>query len=126
MRSGFGFELTFRLIRDPDETTPPTWPAEIMQSLAKYVFNQRHPFQIGDHISYHCPLDCSESLIRHMLIAPDSQLSTLQTPFGSVDFFQIVGITTTELDTAQKWNGCGVLNIMKRYQWYVKLFLSHL
>ena len=37
--SGFGFELTFRLKREPEETAPPTWPAAVMQALAKYVFN---------------------------------------------------------------------------------------
>lgn len=36
--SGFGFELTFRLRREAEETAPPTWPATLMQSLAKYVF----------------------------------------------------------------------------------------
>lgn len=36
--SGFGFELTFRLKREPEDTSPPTWPATLMQSLAKYVF----------------------------------------------------------------------------------------
>jgi len=36
--SGFGFELTFRLKRESGETAPPTWPAAVMQALAKYVF----------------------------------------------------------------------------------------
>ena len=36
--SGYGFEITFRLKREVDETAPPTWPAELMQSLARYVF----------------------------------------------------------------------------------------
>ena len=36
--SGFGFELTFRLKKEPTETAPPTWPAELMQGLARYVF----------------------------------------------------------------------------------------
>jgi len=36
--SGFGFELTFRLKREMGETAPPTWPAELMQGLARYVF----------------------------------------------------------------------------------------
>lgn len=36
--SGYGFELTFRLQRQPEETAPPTWPATLMQSLSKYVF----------------------------------------------------------------------------------------
>ena len=37
-KSGFGFELTFRLKREADETKPPVWPAKLMQQLAKYVF----------------------------------------------------------------------------------------
>lgn len=36
--SGFGFELSFRLKREPEESAPPTWPAELMQGLARYVF----------------------------------------------------------------------------------------
>jgi len=36
--SGFGFELTFRLRREPGETAPPTWPATLLQALARYVF----------------------------------------------------------------------------------------
>lgn len=34
--SGFGFELSFRLICQ--ENSPPLWPAELLQSLARYVF----------------------------------------------------------------------------------------
>ena len=36
--SGFGFELTFRLKKQVGETSPPSWPAELLQSLARYVF----------------------------------------------------------------------------------------
>lgn len=36
--SGFGFEFTFRLLKGPSETSPPTWPARLMQTLSKYVF----------------------------------------------------------------------------------------
>ena len=36
--SGFGFELTFRLCCGENEYIPPTWPAELFQSLARYVF----------------------------------------------------------------------------------------
>lgn len=36
--SGFGFELTMRLKREAGETGPPTWPAELLQALARYVF----------------------------------------------------------------------------------------
>lgn len=49
-----------------------------------------------------------------MLMCQDMQLGTAQTPFGSVNFVQIVGITKEELQAAQHWNGPGVLDILKR------------
>ena len=49
-----------------------------------------------------------------MLMTTDSQLKTISTPNGPVQFVQIVGITSDELLGAQHWNGCGVLEIMKR------------
>ncbi|KAH8019712.1 hypothetical protein HPB51_021034 [Rhipicephalus microplus] len=86
--SGFGFELTFRLRKEPDETGPPTWPAAVMQGLAKYVFQSGNVLCDGDHVSWHCPLDNSESRIEHMLMMEDPQLGTVATPFGPVSFIQ--------------------------------------
>lgn len=87
--SGFGFELTFRLRKEPDETGPPTWPAAVMQGLAKYVFQSGNVLCDGDHVSWHCPLDNSESRIEHMLMMEDPQLGTVATPFGPVSFVQV-------------------------------------
>ncbi|XP_071448068.1 suppressor of fused homolog [Hetaerina americana] len=113
--SGFGFELTFRAKREPEETAPPTWPAALMQALAKYVFNSENTLCVGDHVSWHCPLDGSESRIRHMLMAEDPQLNTpLETSFGCVKFVQIVGVCAEELKAAQRWNGPGVIEILRR------------
>lgn len=49
-----------------------------------------------------------------MLMANDGQLGTTQTPFGSVNFVQIVGVCAEELRAAQQWNGLGVLDILSR------------
>ena len=111
--SGFGFELTFRLKREPEEMSPPTWPAAVMQALAKYVFQSENLLCAGDHVSWHCPLDNSESRIQHMLMTEDPQLGQTMTPFGSVTFIQIVGVCLEELSAAQQWNGLGVIDLMK-------------
>lgn len=111
--SGFGFELTFRLKKEPDETNPPTWPAAVMQALAKYVFQTGNILCSGDHVSWHCSLDNSESRIQHMLMTEDSQLGTVNTFFGSVTFVQIVGVCLEELQAAQQWNGLGIIDLMK-------------
>ncbi len=46
--SGFGFELTFRLKREDGETGPPTWPAALMQALARYVFQSENTLCAGN------------------------------------------------------------------------------
>lgn len=111
--SGYGFELTFRLRKDPEENAPPTWPAAVMQALAKYVFQTKNVLCAGDHVSWNCSLDASESRIQHMLITQDPQLDTIMSPFGNVTFLQIVGVCQEELQAAQQWNVSGVLEMMK-------------
>lgn len=49
-----------------------------------------------------------------MLMAEDPQLRVTSTPFGPVNFVQIVGVCKEELLAAQRWNGPGVLDILKK------------
>ncbi|XP_021350519.1 suppressor of fused homolog [Mizuhopecten yessoensis] len=111
--SGFGFELTFRLKKEDDQSVPPMWPSNLMNKLATYVFQTGNVLQVGDHIPWHCPLDGgSNSLIQHMLITSDPQIPDLDTPYGFLQFRQIVGVKDDELKAAQKWKGAGVLELM--------------
>lgn len=87
--SGFGFELTFRLKREKMEQAPPTWPAELLQSLARYVFQSENVLCMGDHVSWHAPLDRGDSCLQHMLLAQDPQLAPIKTPLGTVRFVQV-------------------------------------
>lgn len=83
--SGFGFELSFRLVREQGETRPPTWPANVMQQLSKYVFNSNNMLLPGDHVSWHGPLDGRGGKITQILMAKDPVLpATYATPHGEV------------------------------------------
>lgn len=118
--SGFGFELTFRLRGySPSETSPPTWPAELLQSLARYVFSSGNMLCEGDHISWHSPLDQQESRIQHMLLAPDPQLPAAKSALGSLHFIQIVGVTVEEVSAAQAWNAMGIIKLLRANPMYV-------
>lgn len=134
--SGMGFELSFRLAKTPaiavpagggDEAPapqatgvvvdrPPTWPANLLQSLARYVFQTGNRLCAGDNVPWGKSLDQQQptSSIQHMLIAPDPQLPRAQTPFGCVDFCQIVGVTGAELEQASRWNGNGVCQLLRK------------
>lgn len=112
--SGMGFELTFRLKRH-EELTPPSWPAQLLQQLAKYVFTSRNKFYDGDHIPWQKPLDGNEDTkIKHMLVALDCQLKKIKTVLGHVSFCQIVGVTEEELNRAQSFNVKRILNLLRK------------
>ena len=99
--SGYGFELSFRLKKEQGQNTPPTWPANLLNSISKYVFESENKLVPGDHINWGKPLDGSNSLCKHLLVAEDPQLPCLQTPLGRVTFLQLVGITDEELSAVQ-------------------------
>ncbi|TGZ70898.1 hypothetical protein CRM22_002929 [Opisthorchis felineus] len=213
--SGFGFELTLRIRREPTEAHPPTWPAHLLQSLARYVFHSQAQLMVGDHIPWPSALDkqpyspspqheqmdgsvrdnrstqkpteadahsiavaaaataasilatngtksgesrmaalanpniyasmvaaalaavqstansqarsqsgCKtepkpgrvegESRIHHMLVVEDPQLKRISTPYGYVQFLQLVGLCEEELRLVQRWTGNRVIDIMRR------------
>lgn len=120
--SGMGFELTFRLVKtshtnadgSPQDDAPPIWPANLLQQLARYVFQTGNRLCVGDNVPWKKSLDNSPSHIQHMLIAADPQLRRTQSPFGYVDFCQIVGVTEEELNQASWWKGTGVLSLLSK------------
>ncbi|XP_050391011.1 suppressor of fused homolog [Patella vulgata] len=123
--SGFGFELTFRLKREPDETTPPMWPSILLNKLANYVFQTGNVLHVGDHIPWNKALnDDPESHIQHMLIAEDPQLLDLDTQNGTLDFRQVVGVTDDEVKSAQKWKGTGVLSLLSNMEGVGPFFVT--
>ena len=87
--SGYGFELSFRLRKEQGQTSPPTWPANLLNSISKYVFESENKLVPGDHCNWGKPLDGSNSLCRHLLVTEDPQLESLHTPLGRVTFLQV-------------------------------------
>ncbi|XP_067673510.1 suppressor of fused homolog [Haliotis asinina] len=112
--SGFGFELTLRVQRKVEDTVPPDWAPTLINKLARYVFHTGNVLHVGDHIPWHKPLDGESSCrIQHMLVAEDPQLLDLDTPYGTVEFRQLVGVMDEEIKAAQKWKGAGMLQLLK-------------
>lgn len=98
--SGFGFELTFRFKQQGDDNIH--WAMNLMQNLAKYVFDSGKWFEEFHFIPTNSPirLEYDTDLVG-IAFVQDPELSFIDTPHGRVDFLQMVGITQKELD--QLW-----------------------
>jgi suppressor of fused-like protein len=103
--SGWGFEFTFRLRREPQDAEPPIWVANFLQNLARYVFETGNWFEVNHHMDLNGPIALDrETLIRAIVFAEDPELGTIDTPHGTVQFLQVVGVTPDEYAATQAWS----------------------
>lgn len=112
--SGWGFELTMRLVRYPDEEAPPAWVFGFLQNLARYVFDTGNAFGYGDKVNLHAPIVAEEgTALEAVAFTEDPELGTIETPFGRLTFLQVVGLTMDEYAAAQEWDTPGLLDEMR-------------
>lgn len=111
--SGYGFELTFRLKKESEE--PPVWVCNLLQNLARYVFQTGNVFAPGHHMNANGPIMLdSDTKLTALAFMEDLELKEIQTPFGKVEFIQAVGITSDELDSIMLWNGRKLLDVFNQ------------
>lgn len=103
--SGWGFELTMRVVREPAEPSPPAWPFTILNEVANYVNTRSVILAPGRRINFRVAVtghprvgDAPPTQLTAFAIALDPQLGRIETPSGRVEFLQLVGITGAELD----------------------------
>jgi hypothetical protein len=101
--SGFGFELTLRVKRG-SEAEPPVWGVDFLQNLAGYVFDTGNVLDVNHQFATGGPIARGEDThMTAILLARDPQLPVITTPFGRVDFLQIVGVTDDEYELTKDW-----------------------
>src|SRR5262249_54453591 len=111
--SGWGFELTFRLTRGPEET-PPNWSINFLMNLGKYVRRSNNPFGAGNVMDLNGPIAWgTDTAIRAIAFTLDPQLETIDTPNGQVQFLQIVGLTLDEHAACGDWHTAPVLDLLR-------------
>lgn len=101
--SGWGFELSFRLLRGP-ETGAPGWPFTILNRLAN--FQNEGTLSIpppGTRINLGSPItgfpdapDAVDSRLTAFAVTTDPQLGEIETENGRVTFLLLVGVTDAE------------------------------
>jgi hypothetical protein len=113
--SKFGFELTFCLACKADEIDPPKWPLSFLQNIAKYVFKTGNHFEAGHHVNCNGPIALEhDTEIAFIAFAHDPELPPIATPYGRVEFLQIVGLVADEYETIKAWSTEKFLAILAR------------
>ncbi len=113
--SGFGFELTLRLRRAPDEPEVPTWALNFLQNLGRYVFGTGNRFGAGHKMGLNGPIALDhDTKITAILFADDPELGEIESKLGKARFIQIVGITDAEYRLIQEWSTSGLVDILRK------------
>ncbi len=113
--SGWGFELTARLRRG-SETEPPVFLANVLQNLARYVYETGNVFSPGHSMDLFGPIrEGSDTAIRAAMFYNDPELEDFLGPFGHVRFLQIVGITEDERAAIRTWDATAVAPILSEH-----------
>ena len=101
--SRFGFEMTFRLASPLPPPEQPIWVCNLLQNLARYVFESGKWFEQYHWIPANGPIrrDCGTSIVG-LAFASDPTLPPTDSPHGRVEFIQAFGITESELSDLQR------------------------
>ena len=95
--SGWGFELTFKLKSNLKLNNTPKWPINLLQQIAKVVFDKGVEFDEYHSLSSG-PITSEESSIKGLLFVLDNQLGERNSQYGKFKFLQIFGLTENEFD----------------------------
>lgn len=111
--SGYGFEMTFRLKREGDD--PPVWPVNLMQNLARYVFDSGNVFGPGHHIDLNGPIMLeADTKLGALGFFVDPELGEMDTENGRVVFLQAAALTVDEMQALMCWNGTAFLKLLEK------------
>jgi hypothetical protein len=127
--SGWGFELTFRLTCDDLDEQPPMWAFSLMQNLARYVFQSGNVLGDGEWMNINGPIALeTDTQLQAVAFIADPELPAIDTPHGSVEFIQIVGLTLDEMEAGKQWQTRGLLDALLPYMplWTTDLSRSSL
>jgi hypothetical protein len=97
--SKWGFEFTIRLKPFAEDDGDPLWAIQVMNNLARYVYESKRWFEPYHFLPANGPirLDTATDIVG-LAFVPDPELGVMSTPHGEVTFLQMVGLTKKEVD----------------------------
>lgn len=112
--SGFGCEL---MIKSPHDHP---WPAQILRTMAYYIFNHAGTLTPGRRLAFNAPIQAnSQSLLRNAIIwyADEAPDAWYQLPSGGFGLFLALGVTDAECqyaETAENYGTWCIEQLLRR------------
>jgi hypothetical protein len=109
--SQFGFEMTFRLASPLPSSEQPNWVINLLQNLARYVFQTGKVFSHLHWIPANGPIRVSSDTdLVGLAFVTDPVLGRIDSPHGAVEFVQAFGLTSAEVeDLKDKRRTCAAI-----------------
>jgi len=92
------------------------WPVNFLNNLARYVYGTGRGFRANDrmHLNGTIYANAQTSSIVAIVFTPDATLpARIDTPNGTVDFLQVVGLTNDEYELTWEWSTNGLAQVRK-------------
>lgn len=122
--SGYGFELTIRVSRSSETGGPPHWAVNLLQNLARYVFQTGNAFGVGHHMPTNGPIaESVDTQLQALAFCADPELGRFTSQNGQAEFLQVVGLTLDELALVREWDTDAFLREIARRD---KLLITNL
>jgi hypothetical protein len=118
--SGWGFELSMRVVRGA-EASAPGWPFTMLNELAKHINANSVVLAPGHRVDLRSPITgfphvegAPETSLTVYAVTVDPQLGEIDTANGKVVFLQVVGVTSTEKERMLASSTAAVLTELAR------------
>ena len=100
--SGWGYEMTLRLVASDRDEQAPGWPFNMLERIALHTQTEAKPLWVGDRLQLGGPIT-GEANTRLIAVAftIDPLFPVIVTPNGRVEFRSLIGITAEELQRMQ-------------------------
>lgn len=95
----WGYEMTMKLVADTPEDCK--WALDMLSNLARYTYTKERWFEPNQYVGgdgSSINRDKPQAKLSALLIVPDTEIQGVDSLHGRVDFLQMVGLTTRELE----------------------------
>jgi suppressor of fused len=113
-KDGWGYEITLRIPRAGDDTGPPIWAVQLVESLTRYVETTERSLEEGDWLQFEEGFVPETNLVAAVFARDPAFPEPIEGPFGRFFFRQAIGMNAAEVRVRQEIGTKAFLDVLAR------------